>query len=362
MPILVKDYSWIQSSTNIHIRVPLDPVYKEKVDLFTTDRYIKANFSPFLFEIFLLHDVDIKRSKCIVKDDVILLDLFKKDDAEWESLEKTLTKEEKMRIRQETLEECQQKAKQEAEDKAIKKSNLDRFTVQRAMDIDNKQHDLMDSRRDEQRKKAMDDLEKWRASTVENNHNFKDTTSSSVKIVELPSSEDEEVEKNARGREVENNKRSFVDTESSGAKIIELPSSEDECFANNTKINENLTKKQTSEDSPKSTKIQAEIKKQILWKPEKKVVKSEYVEKKKEETAKRVLPKLRQMAELQITHTPRTFPTPSRESTAQEEEAWLKNITMARRATGKIWFWFSIQILCSTYNNMTLSQIPKPVN
>lgn len=333
MPILVKDYSWIQSSTNIHIRVPIDPVYKEKVDLFTTDRYIKANFRPFLFEIFLLHDVDIKRSKCIVKDDVILLDLVKKDDAEWESLEKTLTKEEKKTIRQQILEECQQMAKQEAEDKAIKKSNLDRFTVQRAMDIDNKQHDLMDSRRNEQCKKAMDDLEKWRASTVENNQSFKNSKSSSVKIVEMPSSEDEEVEKNARER-AKNNIESFIDSESSGVKIVELPSSEDEGVSKNRTINEN-TKKQASEDMLRSTKIQAELKKQVLRKPEKRLVKSEYVEKKKEETAKRVLPKLRQMAELQITHTPRTFPTPSRESTAQEEEAWLKNITMARRATGK---------------------------
>lgn len=329
MPILVKDYSWIQSSTNIHIRVPLDPVYKEKVDLFTTDWYIKANFSPFLFEIFLLHDVDIKRSKCIVKDDVILLDLIKKDDAEWESLEKPLTKEEKKTIRQEVLEECQQKAKQDAEDKAIKKSNLDRFTVQRAMDIDNKQHDLMDSRRNEQRKKAMDDLEKWRASTVKNNQSLKATKNSSVKIVELPSSEDEEVEKNARGIGAE----SFIDSENSGVKIVELLSSEDD-VSKDRKINES-TKKLASEAMVKSTKIQAELKKQVLRQPEKKVVKSEYVEKKKEETAKRVLPKLRQMGELQITHTPRTFPTPSRESTAQEEEAWLKNITMARRATGK---------------------------
>lgn len=334
MPILVKDYSWIQSSTNIHIRVPLDPVYKEKVDLFTTDRYIKANFSPFLFEIFLFHDVDIKRSKCIVKDDVILLDLVKKDDAEWECLEKNLTKEEKKTIRQEILEECQQKAKQEAEDKAIKKSNLDRFTVQRAMDIDNKQHDLMDSRRDEQCKKAMDDLEKWRALTAENNRSLKETKSSSVKIFELPSSEDEEVEKNAKVRGVENTIESFIDSDSSGVKIVELPSSEDEGVSKNKPINENTTKR-ASEDMLKNTKIQTELKTQVLRKPEKKVVKSEYVEKKKEETAKRVLPKLRQMAELQITHTPRTFPTPSRESTAQEEEAWLKNITMARRATGK---------------------------
>lgn len=332
MPILVKDYSWVQSSSKVHIRVPLDPVYKEKVDLFTTDRYIKAHFSPFLFEIFLLHDVDIKCSKCIVKNDAILLDLVKKNDEEWESLEKTLTKDDKMRIRQEILEECQQKAKQESEDKALKKSNLDRFAVQRAMDIDNKQHKLMDSRKDEQCKKAMDDLEKWRMETVENNQKFKQKNDTGVKIVELPVSEDENESINTVTSTVEKNKPiNYNQSKSSGVKIVELTSSEAEDVSKEKNFR-NLD----SGDTLVNTKINGQIKKQVpIRKPEKKLVKSEYVEKKKEETAKRVLPKLRQMAELEITHTPRTFPTPSRESTAQEEEAWLKNITQARRATGK---------------------------
>ncbi|XP_039755794.1 dynein assembly factor 4, axonemal-like [Pararge aegeria] len=334
MPILVKDYSWIQSSTTVHIRVPLDPVYKEKVDLFTTDCYVKAHFRPFLFEVFLLHDVDIKKSKCIVKDDVILLDLIKRDDTEWEYLEKILTKEDKMVIRQKILEECQQKAKQEAEDKAIKKSHLDRFTVQKAMDIDSKQHDIMDSRRNEQCKRAMDDLEKWRISTDQNYQNFKQTNGSGVKIIELPSLENDEATEKGSLSAIENRKQNFMGLKSSGVKIVELPSSEDEDISDKTKINE-LKKDPSKQNYSKTSEFASQHKKQVVIpKPEKKVVKSEYVEKKKEETAKRVLPKLRQMANLEITHTLRTFPTPSRESTAQEEEAWLKNITMARRATG----------------------------
>ncbi|KAI8425976.1 hypothetical protein MSG28_004964 [Choristoneura fumiferana] len=69
-------------------------------------------------------------------------------------------------------------------------------------------------------------------------------------------------------------------------------------------------------------------------KPVKIPVRSEYVAKKKEEAATRVLPRLRTAGSVEVSHTPRTFPTPSRESAAAEEEAWLRNVTLARRATG----------------------------
>lgn len=285
MPIIVKDYTWTQTDNVVHIRIPLNPVNHEKVDLFPTDKYIKAHFSPFLFEVFLLHDVNIKESKCTVKDDLIVLDLVKNEEIAWESLEKELTKQEKIKVRQEVLEKCQEQAKQDSEDRKIKKSQLDRFTVQQAMEIDNKKHSLMDSRRDFERKKAMDALEDWRVGKQDEN--------------EIASPQKER----------------------RGVQIVELPPSDDEEGKDDTK----------KEILPSNVVATA---KKPTRKPAKTPVKSEYVETKKQEAAKRVLPKLRQTMNLEVKHTPRTFPTPSRESTAKEEQAWLKNITLARRATG----------------------------
>ncbi|CAG9561461.1 unnamed protein product [Danaus chrysippus] len=285
MPILVKDYTWIQTPTNISIRVPLDPVYREKVDMFTADCYIKAHFSPYLLELFLLHDVNMEKSKCVVNNNMISMDLVKREEIDWENLEKNISKEEKKAIRQRVLEESQEKAKKEKEEKSIKKTELDRFTVQRAMDIDSKQHELMDSRRDEERQKAMSELEKWKERSYQENDFY--------------------------------NHNMCVSNKKSGVKIVELPDSDTE------------SKEKAKDVAPRSSKHQLTPKS-----PAKTVVKSEYVDKKKQETATRVLPRLRQMMQLEITHTKRTFPTPSRESTAQEEEAWLKNITLARRATG----------------------------
>lgn len=278
MPIIVKDFTWTQTATTINIRVPMSLVNHERVDLFTTDSYVKAHYSPFFFEVFLLHDVENKKSKCTVKDDLITFDLVKKEEIDWECLEKELSKDEKLKRKEEIYQKSQEEAKKESDDRNVRKSQMDRFTVQQAMQIDNQQHILMDSRRDEQRKKAMDALEEWRVQTKD-------------------------------GVEPRRKKES-------GVKIIELPSSEDE-------------KHETTVPKP-DLQIKRAVPKKSLQIP----VKSEYIDKKKEESSKRVLPKLRESAELQIKHTPRTFPTPSRESTADEEQAWLKNVTLARRATG----------------------------
>ncbi|KAJ8713694.1 hypothetical protein PYW07_014064 [Mythimna separata] len=309
MPIIVKDFTWSQSNNIVHIRVPLNPVRHEKVDLFPSDKYIKAHYSPFLFEVFLLHDVNIKKSKCLVNDDEIILDLVKNEEISWECLEKELTKDEKMKIRMEVIEKSVEQAKQESEDRRIRKSQLDRYTVQQAMEIDNKQHNLMDSRRDSERKKAMDELEDWRLGQVNGKLMIKDKKveptpqkkREGVEIVELPPSE--------------------------GVEIVELPPSDDEKSVKDEKKQEQekaeIPEAKPVKKIPKSPK-----------KPAKTPVKSEYVEQKKQENAKRVLPKLRQTMNLEIKHTPRTFPTPSRESKAEEEQAWIKNITLARRATG----------------------------
>ncbi|XP_072947168.1 dynein axonemal assembly factor 4-like [Epargyreus clarus] len=292
MPILIKDFTWSQTPEKLHIRIPVNPVFRENVDLFTSDCYIKANFTPFLFEVFLLHEINNDTSKCTITDDLIVLDLIKKQELDWKSLEKSLTKEEKMKIRQKIIEQSQEKAKKEAEERVIKKSQLDRFTVQQAMDIDNKQHILIDSRRDAHRKKAMGDLEQWRQS----------------------------VTKPSREVTLKTEEKDFQ----KGVKITELPPSDDEIDKNSKERDETQAKK----DIAPTNKINE------VTHPTVKLVKSQYVEKKKREAAKRVLPKLRESSVLEIKHTPRTFPTPSRESKAEEEEAWLKNITFARRATG----------------------------
>ncbi|KAJ0178095.1 hypothetical protein K1T71_005918 [Dendrolimus kikuchii] len=292
MPVLVQDFIWTQTPKTVNIKIPLNSANHEKVDIFTTDSYVKVHFKPYLFEAFLLYDVDSKKSHCLIKDDLIVLDLNKKEDIHWESLEKLLDKEEKMRVRQDILVKCQEEAKQNSEDRRIRKTQLDRFTVQQAMEIDTKQHALMDARRNDERSKVMQALEEWKSNTTEIESYIPGNKDSNVVIVEVENDI-------LNGKEV----KTIEETKEAVSPRDRL---------------------QTPKKTPKSLNNMSS----------KKPVKSEYVDKKKEEVAKRVLPRLRETSQLEVKHTPRTFPTPSRESTAEEERVWLKNVTMARRATG----------------------------
>lgn len=315
----MKDFTWTQNDKAVVIKIPVPSVSHENADIFTTESYIKIHFSPFLFEIFLLHDVNNDKSKCVVKDDLITIDLCKLEEMQWEKLEKDLTKAEKKEMREEILNKSIEKAKQEAEDRRIRKTQLDRFTVQQAMDIDAKQHDLMETRRDAERNTAMNALEEWRVNVADGktSTNIKDipkeNSNFSVKIVE----QKDEVFKENNNTGIKIVELKEEDNKKSGVQVTELSSGE--VFEN-----------QASGDFKTPRPAKKPARRQV-----KTPVRSEYVEKKKEEASKRVLPRLRASGQLEITHTPRTFPTPSRESTNDEEQAWLKNVTMARRATGK---------------------------
>ena len=45
MPIGVKDYSWNQTDSMVFVSVPLKGVIAKKVDILTTDDYIKVSCS-----------------------------------------------------------------------------------------------------------------------------------------------------------------------------------------------------------------------------------------------------------------------------------------------------------------------------
>lgn len=339
MPLLVKDFTWTQTDKTVHIRIPMRAVRREKVDLFTTDCYVKAHFIPFLFEAFLLHDVDNAKSQCIVTDDLLTLNLSKRENIEWAALEKELSKPEKMELRKEIQNKSIEESQQAKEDRRIQKTQLDRFTVQRAMEIDSQHHALMDSRKAQETKNAMDALEDWRLNLNENNvsngaikrNQGKDK--SGVEIVELEDDDPRiaELEEEEYLRELEKEK-SFCKKENEDS---DSDQENDESTAK--------TKKPAAKTPKKIPTTEKEMYKAMLaTKPDKNKekiinipIRSEYVEKKKEEVKKRVLPRLRNAGQVEVSHTPRTFPTPSRESHAAEEQAWLKNISLARRATGR---------------------------
>lgn len=150
MPLLVKDYTWRQTEKVVVIRVPLKGVHHSRVDIFSSDSYIKAcfigllcntctittslysvqnyslatflifwqaHFHPFLFEVFLFSSVKESDSKCTLSDGEIIFELQKVERVIWNNLEANMSKLEQQEMRKRIIERVQENTKAEQERK-----------------------------------------------------------------------------------------------------------------------------------------------------------------------------------------------------------------------------------------------------
>lgn len=127
MPIIVKDFTWKQTTEHLNISVPLKGAPLNRVDIFTSPRYIKVTFQSYFFEVVLLDDVDIAQSKCLKTPESVIFDLKKCVSQLWSSLEvEDLSKEEKLKLKLQLIEEARKQAQEDEEKKRSKTAELKR--------------------------------------------------------------------------------------------------------------------------------------------------------------------------------------------------------------------------------------------
>lgn len=95
MPLLVTDYSWTQTESTVCISVPLKGAKAGRVDILSTDEYLKVHYPPYLFEAFLFEPVDDERSTAKVGNEVAVISLPKRTNKVWEHLMITTNEKEK---------------------------------------------------------------------------------------------------------------------------------------------------------------------------------------------------------------------------------------------------------------------------
>ncbi|XP_061578147.1 dynein assembly factor 4, axonemal [Cololabis saira] len=261
MPLLVTDYSWTQTDSTVHISVPLKGVKVGKVDIVSTEEYLKVHFPPYLFEAFLLEPVDEDRSTAKIGNGLAVFSLPKRASKMWERLMITTSdKETKTEIRERALVKHLQKLSSESTQKAEKQQTEKKYALETMMKLEKEERDSIQKMKDEEREKTTAELAAWQK---------------------------QKAEENAR---------------------LKLQSQTE-----NVNQQRNATEKQENRPMKprKDTFIHSDTKS-------------------KKKTA--VLPPPRLSGNIQITFTPRVFPTPLRESQAAEEEEWLKKQAEARRA------------------------------
>ncbi|CAL7943177.1 unnamed protein product [Xylocopa violacea] len=347
MPVIViKDYSWRQSSEFVILKIPLNG-HPKRVDFFVIDNYVKVSFPPFILELFLWANVVENESKCTLTENEAILSLRKTNiDLEWPTLEiQDVNNDFKRECRNRAMERAHKLAEEKTKIKNEKRERIKKEAVKEQLNINTATLNKIDRIRDAHRKDAMREFEDWR---------------SKAELSFLPDIEGE-VQENRKA--YKSPLKSFkVDNDT----LKSQPATEEECKAKEGgKITEVQLKcehleneKQEIDDTSCSEDSESdyEFRSYGSMDETKKKRTREIYEKRKgrpgldavkaalngnvlkrnnifDEPSKSV-PLPRKMGTINVTFSERVFPTPARESSHIEEQEWLQKQAQARRKVG----------------------------
>ncbi|XP_037111182.1 dynein assembly factor 4, axonemal [Syngnathus acus] len=160
MPLLVTDHSWTQTESMVFISVPLKGA--KKVDIMSSDEYLKVHFPPFLLEVFPSELVDDDQSSAKIGNGVAVINLSKRTNKLWEHLSiSTYDKEKKKEIRERALSNMQEKLAAQAKNRSEKRQTEKRYTVKTMMNIESEEKDRIQKMKDAERERTTAELEAW---------------------------------------------------------------------------------------------------------------------------------------------------------------------------------------------------------
>ncbi|XP_063495491.1 dynein axonemal assembly factor 4 isoform X3 [Symphalangus syndactylus] len=272
MPLRVSDYSWQQTKTAVFLSLPLKGVCVRDTDVFCTEDYLKVNFPPFLFEAFLYAPIDDESSKAKIGNDAIVFTLYKKEAAMWETLSVTgVDKEMMQRIREKSILQAQERAKEATEAKAAAKREDQKYALSVMMKIEEEERKKIEDMKENERIKATKELEAW-------------------KEYQRKAEEQKKIQREEK-----------------------LCQKEKQIKEERKKLKyQSLTRNSASRNLAPKGRNSENI----------------FTEKVKEDS----IPAPRSVGSIKINFTPRVFPTALRESQVAEEEEWLHKQAEARRA------------------------------
>nr|XP_057931229.1 dynein assembly factor 4, axonemal [Doryrhamphus excisus]XP_057931230.1 dynein assembly factor 4, axonemal [Doryrhamphus excisus]XP_057931231.1 dynein assembly factor 4, axonemal [Doryrhamphus excisus] len=265
MPLLVTDHSWTQTESMVYISVPLKGA--TKVDILSSDEYLKVHFPPFLLEVFLSELVDDEQSLAKIGNGVAVISLSKRTNKLWEHLAiSTYDKETKKEIRVRALSKMEEKLAAEAQSRSEKKHKEKKYALKTMMNIEKDEREKIQKMKDDERAATTAELEAWQLKEKK-----KKKEEAQLKVRSQTCNAN-------KGKDIKEN---FGGGGSGGTKVI-------------------FDKRSANEDQRKKKCTD--------------------------------LPAPRRLGNIEVSFTPRVFPTALRESRVAEEEEWLNKQAEARRA------------------------------
>ncbi|XP_013406783.1 dynein assembly factor 4, axonemal [Lingula anatina] len=228
MPIAVKDYTWEETESNVNIVVPLKGVKSHKVDIFSTEEYLKVSYPPYFFEVLLFAPVEDTKSSAQVGNGAVVFNLTKKEPVLWSQLQSPdfNNKEFMRQKREDVIKKAHERAEQDAKDKADKKREADRFSIKEQMRVDDEERKRIENAKEEERRKATEELEQWKAQQkalaeeekirlLEENR-LREEEFQRVKSLEDENSKQEQIKKQQKKKE---KKKNIFESEAKGSEV-----------------------------------------------------------------------------------------------------------------------------------------------
>ncbi|KAM7039905.1 dynein axonemal assembly factor 4 isoform 1-T1 [Acridotheres tristis] len=272
MPVWLREHSWRQTLTAVYLSLPLRGARATPSSIFCSEQYLKVSIPPFLFEAVLYAPIDDTNSTAKIGNGNIFFTLYKKEPAMWDSLTLANTDKEKLQyLRENAVLKAQEKAKEETEARKITKQEHKKYALEATMKLEEAERKRIEDLKEKERQKVVKELELWK-----NQQKDGDKNKSIQKTGELY----QEIEP-LKERKNEKTKKTQIPNE--GTSKTRLKSAKGSCsiFSQNSKEEQ--------------------------------------------------LPAPRAAATIQVSFTPRVFPTALRESRVAEEEEWLHKQAEARR-------------------------------
>lgn len=164
MPITVKDYSWKETEAEVDIVLPLKGVKASKADILSTERYIKVNYPPYLFEVYLHAEVIEEQCTARVGNGVIEFRLVKREVGLWGSLGSKETEDKHVlgEKRAEAVEKVRRVTAEQAKARAKKKREEEQFAIREQMKLEQEQRERIEAEKQRERDQANKELQRWK--------------------------------------------------------------------------------------------------------------------------------------------------------------------------------------------------------
>ncbi|XP_062326534.1 dynein assembly factor 4, axonemal [Osmerus eperlanus] len=199
MPLVVKDHTWTQTESMVYINVPLKGVKAGKVDIFSTDEYLKVHFPPFLFEAFLFEPINDDKSSAKIGNGVAVFTLQKKTERLWENLIRENNDKHKLKeIRERAQLKVQEKLASDSKARAIKTQEERKYALETMMRLEEEERAGIQKMKDDEREKATAELEAWKQK-----HKQKAVEDTSLKLLRANKTEIKEINRQTTAGKVQ---------------------------------------------------------------------------------------------------------------------------------------------------------------